>query len=124
MTRSKFSRLNAEYNSRFKDEVLAKTKKEIMGNSMEIIMAEEMDAVAEMLEMGARGNSYDRVCAHRLCGLVKKLKPEQYTYDVFLSCIPWLCEPMDDGNYGLFDNGTKYDEFAAAIENAMGLGED
>ena len=124
MTRSMFSKLNSEYNSRFKDEVLSKTKKEIMGSSMEVVMAEEMAAVAEMFEMGSRVRSYDQVAARRLDSLVRRLKPEQYTYDVFLLCIPWMCEPNDDGNYDLFDNGTKYDEFAWAIENAMEAGED
>lgn len=119
MTRKEFARLSYEYCSKFKDELLKKTKKEIMGSAMDLVMAEEAAAVADMLRQGSRDDSWFPFKTSRLDSVVRNLKNGRYTYNVFTLMLPSLTEPGDDGNYAIFDNGSKYDDLATALEQAL-----
>ncbi len=119
MTRKDFAELSYRYRDIYKEKLLKKTKGEIMGHAMDLVMAEEAAAVADMLRQGSRDDSWFPFKTSRLDSAVRKIKRDEYTYDVFVLMLPSLVEPGDDGNYAIFDHGSKYDDLATALEQAM-----
>ena len=119
MTRKDFAELSYRYRDIYKEKLLKKTKVEIMGHAMDLVMAEEAAAVADMFGNGPSGDGWFEFNSKRLDKAVRKIKKDEYTYDVFTLMLPSLVEPDDDGNYGIFDRGAKYDDLATALKQAM-----
>ena len=124
MTRKDFAELSYKYRDIYKGKLLKKTKSEIMGHAMDLVMAEEAAAVADMFGNGPSGDGWFEFKSNRLDKAVRKIKKDKYTYDVFVLMLPSLVEPGDDGNYGIFDRGAKYDDLAIALEQAIEWAED
>lgn len=119
MTRKDFAELSYRYRDIYKEKLLKKTRVEIMGHAMDLVMAEEAAAVADVFRQGIRDDSWFPFKTSRLDSVVRKVKKDEYTYNVFVLMLLTLTEPGDDGNYPIFDHGAKYDDLATALEQAM-----